>query len=172
MNKRYLPFALFPSVYAIPLSFYREQGIHYVLCDLDNTLDDYRTKEPSSRAKDLVAGLTQAGIGFAIVSNNTSSHVRRYGASLGVKAYGRLLKPFGFRLRRLLSKEGIDPAVTVLVGDQLLTDIPCGNAAGLRTILTRPLSPVDQPLTWLNRCLEKRWRKRIEARFASRKEDP
>lgn len=170
MNKRYLPFALFDSIYEIPFSFYKERGITTVLSDLDNTLDSYKAKEPSPQAIALVNAFKKEGIAFCIVSNNTSSRVRRYSEKLGVKFYSGLAKPWGRRLRRLLAIEGFDPSKTMMVGDQVLTDVAAGNRAHIPTILTEPLTPFDQPWTKINRLFEKRLRRQISEDFAARKE--
>jgi HAD superfamily phosphatase (TIGR01668 family) len=170
MNKRYRPFAVFESLYAIPFSFYKENGITIVLSDLDNTLDSFKMKEPSPKAQALAAAFKKEGIALYIVSNNTSARVRRYSEKLGVKAYSGLWKPSGRRLRRLLAAEGFAPAQTALVGDQILTDVAAGNRAKIRVILTKPLTPFDQPWTKINRLLEKRLRRKILASFAAGKE--
>ena len=170
MDKRYRPFALFDSLYAVPFSFYKENGITVVLCDLDNNHDYYKIKEPSPQALALVEAFKKEGIAFYIVSNNTSSRVLRYSEKLGVRAYSGLWKPSGRRLRRLLANEGFDPAHTVLVGDQILTDVVAGNRARIRVILTQPLTPFDQPWTKINRLLEKGLRRKIAASFALGKE--
>ena len=47
MNKKAIPFAIASSVYEIPFSFYKENGIKHILLDLDNTLACYKDKLPS-----------------------------------------------------------------------------------------------------------------------------
>jgi len=47
------------------------------------------------------------------------------------------------------------PEATALVGDQLFTDILGGNRLGLHTILVRPQSAREFPLTRVVRVLER-----------------
>jgi HAD superfamily phosphatase (TIGR01668 family) len=168
MKERLIPFASFRSIYDIPVSFYKENGISTVLSDLDNTLDPYTSNLPSERARELARRLQKEGLAFCIASNKLSRKAKRYGAALGVRTYGGLLKPWGFRLRKLLADEGFDPAKTVLIGDQLLTDVAAGNRAGIKTILTEPLTELDPPWTRLNRFLERKRRKKALAVLAER----
>ena len=53
MCKVYIPTYHAKSVYDIPFSFYKEQGIKVIFVDLDNTLDSYRQKTPTQKAIDL-----------------------------------------------------------------------------------------------------------------------
>ena len=54
MNKKAIPFAIASSVYEIPFSFYKENGIKHILLDLDNTLACYKDKLPSEKTKKLI----------------------------------------------------------------------------------------------------------------------
>ncbi len=161
MNKRYVPFALAENIFSISPDFFVRIGVKYLLCDLDNTLDSYKTPDPSSRTIAYVKSLKERGIKFYIASNNTSKRVRRYAKELGVEALSGLLKPFSFKLKKLIKKEGFPISETLMVGDQIMTDVISGNGAGIRVILTKPVSEVDPPYTSFNRMFEKRKRREI-----------
>lgn len=163
MNKKkiWVPTYQASSIYDIPMSFFLEKGITTVLSDLDNTLDAYNVKDPSPRAFELVARFKEAGIAFFVASNNTSKRVKRYAQNLGIKAFCGLKKPFSGPLKKTIASEGFDKTKTVLIGDQVLTDVIAGNGAGILTILTNPVSKLDAPWTRVNRILEKGKRKRL-----------
>ena len=61
MNKKAIPFAIASSVYEIPFSFYKENGIKHILLDLDNTLACYKDKLPSEKTKKLIQSLKENG---------------------------------------------------------------------------------------------------------------
>lgn len=159
--KRWIPTYRAKSIYDIPLSFYKENNIKIVLSDLDNTLDAFNVKEPNERTFELVKDLKEAGVLFMIASNNTSKRVNNYANKLGIRAVCRLHKPSSKYLKRFIESEHFNPEEVVLIGDQVLTDLYAGNGAGIRTILTEPVSPLDPPWTKVNRILEKTRRRKI-----------
>ncbi len=161
MNRNAVPFAIAKSFYRIPLSFYRENDIHFLLLDLDNTLACYKDEKPTPEAIAHIRYLEENGIVCAIASNNTSTRVYTFAKDLGIPAYCRLHKPFAFGLRRLLQKEKIDPKKTVLIGDQIMTDVYAGNRAGIRVILCAPLTKLDPPWTKVNRFFAKPKKKKL-----------
>jgi HAD superfamily phosphatase (TIGR01668 family) len=154
IKAKYLPTYLAASFYEIPASFYREHGIKNLLLDLDNTLAPYKEKEPSEATIRFVKALQKEGLRLAIASNNTSKRVRHYADRLGIPALSGLLKPFAFRLRKILKKEGFAIGETVLIGDQIMTDVLSANRAGIRSILTEPLSGKEPGVTRWNRLFD------------------
>lgn len=162
MIKRAIPFVTASSIYDIPPSFYRKHGIEVILSDLDNTLDSYKVLTPSSRTKEWLESMEAAGIRVYLASNNTNKRVLTYAKSLGVSALSGLGKPFAFKMKGLLKKEGFPLDKTVLVGDQVLTDVLSGNGAGLRVILVEPLTGQDPWMTRWNRRIDRSLRKKIK----------
>lgn len=161
MNKRAIPYAMAESAYAIPLSFYKDNGIKVVLFDLDNTLSSFKDAKPSERTLKLIANLKENGIFCAIASNNTSKRVETFAKDLGIPAYCNLKKPFAGPLKKLIKREGFTKEGTVLIGDQILTDTYAGNGAGIRVILTKPIVAYDPIWTRVNRFLSKRTLKKL-----------
>ncbi|MFA6620360.1 MAG: YqeG family HAD IIIA-type phosphatase [Bacilli bacterium] len=162
IKARYRPTFLAQSFYEIPPEFYQKMGMKNLLLDLDNTLAPYHEKEPSEKTKAWIEELKKAGLHLYIASNNTSARVTRYAALLGVEALSGLLKPFSFRLKKILKKEGFIPKETVLIGDQLMTDIPAASGAKIRSILVEPLDKAREPwVTRWNRLFEKKKRQTI-----------
>ena len=50
---------------------------------------------------------------------------------------------------------GVSPQQTALIGDQLFTDILCGNLCGCMTVLVEPYAEEDYGLYRIKRPLEK-----------------
>ncbi|MBP5091882.1 MAG: HAD-IIIA family hydrolase [Bacilli bacterium] len=164
MRKKYVPFAHAESIFVVEEAFYKANGIKVVLCDLDNTLGSVKEKEPSERVFDLIKRMNSWGIRFLICSNNTGGRVERFASKLGIQVASRMMKPLSFRVKAFLKKEGIDPKETLLVGDQIMTDVLCGNGAGIKVLLTEPISTIDPPWTRFNRIFDKPKRKKLLTR--------
>ena len=150
------------SIFDVPVSFFKKEGFQTVLLDLDNTLDSYDTLEPSSRVFKLKKKLVDENIRIFIISNNHGNRVSHYAEVLGVPYLAHTRKPFGKRLRKFLIKEGVLLEKCILCGDQLITDIPCGKRAGIKTLLLDPISKKDQWTTRFNRLFDRPKRKRMK----------
>ena len=59
-------------------------------------------------------------------------------------------------IRSGMRRLGAEPAESVLIGDQLYTDVWGGNLAGIDTILVRPQTTVDLWYTQIFRIFERR----------------
>ncbi len=169
MRKIFIPTYQIKTIYDLEPEKLKELGIEAVLSDLDNTLASYKCKDAEEKTIALVNKLKDNGIAFYIASNNTSKRVQRFASTLGIKALSGLRKPLSRRLKRLLALEGLDKSKTVLVGDQVMTDVIAGNGAGIRTILTEKLVQEDPPWTRFNRIFEKGKRKAINEKGLSQK---
>ena len=161
MRKKYIPFAHAKSIFDVDEAFYRANGIKVVLCDLDNTLGSVVEKDPSERVFELVKRMESWGIRFLICSNNTGGRVGRFASELGIQVASKMMKPLSFRVKKFLKKENIDPSEVLLVGDQIMTDVLCGNGAKVKVLLTELISPIDPPWTKFNRIFDKPKRKKL-----------
>lgn len=161
MWKRFVPFAHAQSIFEIDVSFYKNLGVKFLLLDLDNTLDSYKTELPSKRVVDLKEDLLMEGIEIIITSNNTGKRVTKYAKALGVRFMSKLCKPFSKRLLKKLKVLKIDRNEVILIGDQIVTDISCANGAKIKSVLTEKLVPEDQPTTRFNRLFDNPLRKKL-----------
>ena len=121
-------------------------NLHNVVCQLYLNLKNNLEKE---------------GIKLYIISNNTGDRVSQYANSLGVEYLNSTRKPFSYKLKRFILEKGFINDECLLVGDQLVTDVPCGLGAGIRVMLTDPIVDRDQWTTRFNRLLDKPKRKRL-----------
>jgi predicted HAD superfamily phosphohydrolase YqeG len=76
-------------------------------------------------------------------------------AQLDVPAVANALKPLPFGFLRAVRLLGTPRRATVVIGDQLFTDVLGAKLLGVRAVLTEPLVPVDFPLTRVLRLLER-----------------
>jgi HAD superfamily phosphatase (TIGR01668 family) len=131
------------------------RGMRGIVVDLDNTVCAYRRPELAPGVADWVAAARDRGFALVLVSNNFTERVASVGAQLGIPVVPNALKPLPFAFLRALKLLGTPRRATVVIGDQLFTDVLGGKFLGLRTILTKPLVEKDFPLTRLLRFLER-----------------
>jgi HAD superfamily phosphatase (TIGR01668 family) len=139
----------------VPLEALRAWGIRGVIIDLDNTLVSYDDHELAPEVRDWVKAALAARFRLVLLSNNFEERVAAIGSHLGVPTVSSALKPLpgGFlRAMRVLQTERHE---TVVIGDQLFTDVLGAKCVGLRTILTEPLVDHDFPATRVLRMLER-----------------
>lgn len=139
MSHWLMPDYMFRTYDEVTPAFLRELGVKAILADIDNTLAPYEQAEPDDRLNAWIASLREAGISIAFVSNNDRERVELFNRTLGVPAYWKSGKPFKKNLVAAMQALGSDPANTVMLGDQLLTDALAGKHIGLKAIIVPPI---------------------------------
>jgi HAD superfamily phosphatase (TIGR01668 family) len=143
------------SIQQIDLDRLAAMGIKAVLLDLDNTLVEWNNPEPTAELRQWLAALRARGMQPCLVSNNRGARVRDFAAKVGLPYVSRAVKPRRKGFREAMAMLGVTPAQTVVVGDQLFTDILGGNRLGAYTILVQPLHPRELLWTRMMRRLER-----------------
>jgi uncharacterized protein len=116
------------------------RGFRTILLDIDNTLMTYKQKELTLQKYNWVEKLKIQGFRVFLVSNNSSKRrVQRVAKQLMLEGLYFATKPFTFGVRELAERYGIDFNRSVVIGDQVLTDIIFGNWLQAHTILVEPL---------------------------------
>ncbi len=132
------------------------EGVRLVLVDRDNTCVPRGADEPPAEVLAWVRSATEAGLSICLVSNNFhSSQVGRTAEQLGCGFVDHAMKPVPFALLRAMRARGRVPGETVMIGDQVFTDVAAGNLAHVRTVLVRPQSRRDLWYTHGLRLLER-----------------
>ncbi|WP_339063812.1 YqeG family HAD IIIA-type phosphatase [Tepidibacillus marianensis] len=161
--KYFAPDLYVQSIYHIDLAALKKRGITSVITDLDNTLVEADSPHYTPRLVKWLDDLQEMGFKVIIVSNNNLTRVSEFADPLTVPYVHQARKPakraFAIAMERLQSTTD----KTVVIGDQLLTDIFGGKRMGLYTILVVPISEKEQLGTKINRAIERRimkWLKR------------
>ncbi len=119
------------------------RGIRGIIVDLDNTLVGYGQDHVSGEDAAWIESALARGFRVCLVSNNFPDRVLRVARELGVPAIPNALKPlprsFSLALRMLETPRDR----TVVVGDQLFTDVLGAKLLGLHAILTEPIVAKD-----------------------------
>ncbi len=139
----------------VSLDELQKRGMRGIVVDLDNTVCAYRRPELAPGVAEWVRDARARGFALVLVSNNFTERVASVGAQLGIPVVPNALKPLPFAFLRALRLLGTPRRATVVIGDQLFTDVLGAKLAGLHTILTKPLVEKDFPLTRVLRFLER-----------------
>ena len=139
----------------VPLDELAAAGVRGIIVDLDNTVCAYHQPELAPGVAEWVAAARNRGFALVLVSNNFTERVASVGAKLGIPVVPNALKPLPFAFLRALKLLGTPRRATIVIGDQLFTDVLGGKLLGLRTLLTTPLVQSDFPLTRVLRFLER-----------------
>ena len=131
-------------------------GVRLVLLDRDNTCVPRDAEAAPAEVAAWLDRARAAGLALCLVSNNFhTSQVSRSARVLGVDFVDHAMKPAPLALRRAMRRFSARPDETVMIGDQVFTDVAAGNLAGVRTVLVRPQSRSDLWYTHVFRVFER-----------------
>ncbi len=142
----------FPSLKEVDPSSLYEKGIRFMIIDMDNTLIPSKDVIIPESARNYVQCVKDAGITPVVVSNNVSKLTQERCKQLGLGYFSFALKPLPFGFQKALNKYGFQEKETVVIGDQIVTDILGGNHMNMMTILIDPVSQEDHIFGRITRC--------------------
>lgn len=135
--------------------FLKSIGVRGIVLDVDNTLEPYENPTPTEKVLEWMESLRAAGISAAIVSNNNAERIDLFNKELRLPAYSKAKKPFKKNVLRAMADMGTDKTNTVLMGDQVFTDVWAARNTGIRAILVPPIKDKTDVFTKFKRLLEK-----------------
>lgn len=139
----------------VDFSGFFDQGFRLVLIDVDNTLSRHGSKIADGYARKVIATIQAAGLSCMIVSNAGTRRIRAYAADMRLPYHARSHKPMTKALDLACRRHAVRPEQTLMIGDQILTDILAGKRAGCRTILVRLRDPHEPWGLQIKRLIEK-----------------
>lgn len=139
--RRFSPSASIERVEDVDLGALKASGKRLVLLDVDNTLLPWRgTDVPASVLAWLEAGRAM-GLEFCILSNTRHpDRLKDLGDKMAVPFIRAKFKPSRQMYFMALEKYAATPEETVMVGDQLLTDVFGANRSGIDAIWIKPVA--------------------------------
>lgn len=156
MIDKFLPRLKVDSIFDIDLDKLKNEGYSAIITDLDNTLVGAKDPLATPKLVTWLKTLEEKGFQVLIVSNNNETRVSDFASPLNIPFIHSARKPRRSPFRKALRKLGASPEKTIMIGDQLLTDVFGGNRIGLYTILVNPISMQDEGFgTRINRKIEK-----------------
>ena len=132
-----------------------QKGITLLLADLDNTLTPYSSEIPTEEIRVWKEELERHGITLFVVSNSRkSTRVPNYCKKLGIDFVRHAGKPSAKGFAEALEKTGRRAEETLMVGDQIFTDVLGANRAGIRVVLVEPIELAGNPGRYLRYGVE------------------
>ena len=163
--KLVIPNSYCKNIYEIDYKKLKKEGYKNLIFDIDNTLMPVNDIKVTKELKDFIGALKK-DFSICIMSNNDEKRVNPVKDELNVLALADANKP---------QKEAYDKAIkilrgnkkdTIMIGDQMLSDIVGGNRYGLYTILVEPFQNKYDLKTGVSRILQniimKKLKKEIE----------
>ncbi|MDO4400649.1 MAG: YqeG family HAD IIIA-type phosphatase [Coriobacteriia bacterium] len=123
----------------------QDRGIATVLLDIDNTLRSRADGEVPADARRWLRACKEAGVGVCLLSNNWHGNVFDLAEELDLPIVAKAMKPLPSGYIVALRNMHARARTTVVVGDQLFTDIVGAKALGIHTYMVAPLGEVDLP---------------------------
>lgn len=156
MLKLFLPNEHVKSIFEITPEKLKNQGIKGIITDLDNTLIEWDRPNATPKLIKWFEDIQKSGIKVTVVSNNQEVRVKAFSDPLHVPFIYRAKKPLKGAFQRAVKEMNLKKEETVVIGDQLLTDVLGGNRSGFHTILVVPVAQTDGLTTKFNRFVERR----------------
>lgn len=154
MLERFFPDEWVESAYSIDYEAYFEAGYRGLIFDIDNTLVPHGA-DADERAIKLFERLKGIGFDICLLSNNKKPRVERFNKDVNVKYIFKAGKPYSKNYYVATMMTRTSTKSTLVIGDQLFTDIYGGKLAGIRTILVNPIDKKEDLQVRLKRFLEK-----------------
>ena len=163
--KLFKPNFYFKKVTDIDSQFLKELKIKTILLDVDNTLTPPDSNVLFDGVKDFLENLKNQNFKIIIVSNNDEKRVASFAKIVGLPYVFHAHKPLPFKIKKYLKGKTEN---TMVVGDQILTDILLANLASFKSVLVEPQSEDPDRLSfkakrsfekYLMRKENKKWEK-------------
>jgi uncharacterized protein len=154
MCRLFYPDDYINSTYDIDFAALFREGYRGLIFDIDNTLVPHDAPA-DERSKVLFSYLKELGFRIILISNNKEARVKMFNDEVQVAYIYLAHKPGKESFLRAMDMLETDAKTTIMIGDQLFTDILGAKNAGIRNILVKPIHPKEKPHIMLKRLLEK-----------------
>lgn len=129
------------SVFDLTPELLKKHGISLVLADLDNTLSPYSGQEPTDKLIKWKNELSSSSIDVFVVSNTKTERAKKFASLWGIPYIDSAKKPSPAAVTRAMRSMNKKPSETLLIGDQIITDVWSANRAGILSVIVKPLKP-------------------------------
>lgn len=156
MKKLFVPTREVKDLDDIDFLALNKAGYENIILDVDNTIVPWNDHTATPELLQKIQHIKDAGFKICLLSNNNSTRrVETLANELDILAVPKGIKPFPRGFKYALEKLGGDIHNTVVIGDQIFTDVLGGNIMGMTTILVNPISKNEFFTTKFMRLLER-----------------
>ena len=149
------PEKVYVNLVQMPWDKFASEGIKTALLDFDNTLGPDHATEPEEYSYKCVKMIEEHGIRCCLVSNAKSGRYAKIAEMLGIPVVTYANKPGTSGIFKAISLMESSPEESLMVGDQVFTDVIAGNRAGVRTFMVEKLHKPEIWYVMLKRPFEK-----------------
>lgn len=154
-KKRFYPDFFYKRVQDISKDFFKKNGIRFAVLDIDNTLVPYTVEKPTAEALDFLHRLESEGVRYCFLSNNSKNRVEIFNKDINAPWVSNAKKPLRFGIKRALEILKADAESTLVIGDQVFTDVWCAKRIGAKSMLVLPIEDKETAFFKCKRALEK-----------------
>ncbi len=152
--ERFYPETYARSAYDVDYDSLRKSGIRGIIFDIDNTLVPHGAPA-DGRAKELFKRLHYMGFRCLLLSNNREKRVKSFADSVKYTDYiYKGNKPLKSGFIESMKRMRTLPSSTVLIGDQLFTDVWGAKRCGIRSILVQRINNREEIQIVIKRFFE------------------
>jgi HAD superfamily phosphatase (TIGR01668 family) len=130
-----VPDKIINSIYELDGAELYRKGVRLLLADLDNTIARYAQPEPDEALRLWVRGMEEQGVTVFVLSNGRRPARSRRFCEGFVPYISHASKPWPKNFHRAMQRCGASPWETVIIGDQIFTDVWGGHNAGIRACI-------------------------------------
>ena len=149
------PEKVYKSLAEMPWDILAQEGIRTALLDFDNTLGPDHATEPEEYSYNCIKQIQEQGIRCCLVSNAKSGRSAKIAEMLDIPCVTFAKKPGTSGVLKAIEVMGSTKDESVMVGDQIFTDVIAGNNSGVRTFMVEKLHKHEAWYVMLKRPLEK-----------------
>lgn len=149
------PEKVYESLARMPWQDLYNEGIRTALLDFDNTLGPDHATEPEDYSYQCVKMIEETGIRCCLVSNAKSGRSAKIAEMLGIPVVTYANKPGTSGVLKAIKLMESSADKSVMVGDQVFTDVIAGNRSGVRTFMVEKLHKQEIWYVLLKRPFEK-----------------
>lgn len=157
-----IPNSYVKSVYEIDYKELYRKGYRNIIFDIDNTILPVNDTNVPEKLVKLFKSIRKIGFEVCVVSNNQLERVLTPAKKLETSYLENASKPNPTAFDKALNILNGTIEDTIMVGDQMLSDIKGANEYGLYTILVDPLEDKYDIKTGTSRFLQNRMIKKLQ----------
>ena len=146
----------------ITIDFLKSENINGIIIDVDDTLVAHKTKDPEKSIVKWIDLIKENDIKIIILSNNFKNRVEIFAKKISLPYIYLGMKPLPSGLKKAIKLINTPIQNTLLVGDQIFTDILAANLLELKSLLVNPLEEKNSGIFLrFKRFLEKHIKKNL-----------
>lgn len=135
MSLNLVPDRIINSIYELDGAQLYAAGVRLILADLDNTIARYGQPDPDEPLRLWVQGMREQGLTVFVLSNGRRPQRSKRFCTGFVPYISHASKPWPKNFRRAMEECGAAPEETIIIGDQIFTDVWGGHNAGIRACI-------------------------------------